>query len=213
MKRTVGVLPLLLLSLFAVAAAKAPVVSKAPTVRFPDTASIHRVYIDGDFEQAIDMCESALRSPKQMAHEDSVFLYKHLGVMYAAKYETREQGKRYMFKLLQAEPTARIMDMYASDMIYMIFKNIQDEYDMAQAKMKRAQENINPNPTPVAARNESKNSKPAAEKTGNSELKEEPSHAWIAWTAGAVALGGGAALYIYMSQDKQKTKVDDHVIP
>ena len=99
-----------------------------PSSKDLDSTKIHKLYMDGDFEPAIDMLESALRVNPRLSHEDSVFIFKHLGVMYAATYETREKGKMYMFKLLMVEPTAKIMDMYASDMIYMIFKNIQDEF-------------------------------------------------------------------------------------
>ena len=79
-----------------------------------DTVRIHQAYLDGDFDLAIDMVEAASKHGGPFSHSDSVFIFKHLGVMYAAKYETRELGKQNMMKLLQTEPSARIMDMYAS---------------------------------------------------------------------------------------------------
>jgi hypothetical protein len=91
--------------------------------------------MDGEFEAAITMLEDNLKETRQYQHDDSVFIYKHLGVMYAAQYETREKGKYYMFRLLQVEPSAKIMDMYASDMIYMIFKNIQEEYQQKRMRI------------------------------------------------------------------------------
>src|SRR4051812_1886959 len=93
-------------------------VSAAPSDggRILDTIAVHKVYVDGDFDQAIEMLKPALDGSYRLSHQDSVFIFKHLGVMYAAKYETREKGKKYMMLLLQTEPTARIMDMYASDM-------------------------------------------------------------------------------------------------
>src|SRR6185503_3085647 len=93
----------------------------------PDTNRIHSSYLDGDFDKATQMLEAWLAAKRPMSHSDSVFAFKHLGVMYAARNDTREKGKYYMYQLLTVEPTARILDMYASDMIYMIFKNIQDE--------------------------------------------------------------------------------------
>ena len=100
-----------------------------------DSTAIHKLYMDGEFETAISMLELNLKNPSALNHNDSVFIFKHLGVMYAATYETREKGKYYMHQLLMTEPTAKIMDMYASDMIYMIFKNIQDEFISKRARI------------------------------------------------------------------------------
>lgn len=93
-----------------------------------DTALVRKLYSNGDFEHAINILETGSKEKRVYEHKDSVFILKHLGVMYAAKYETREKGKYYLHKLLTVEPTAQIFDMYASDMIYTIFKNIQAEY-------------------------------------------------------------------------------------
>ncbi len=94
-----------------------------------DSAKVHSLYLDGEFDAAIAVLEADLKETRQYRHEDSVFIYKHLGVMYAAQYDTREKGKYYMHRVLLVEPTAKIMDMYASDMIYMIFRNIQEEFE------------------------------------------------------------------------------------
>ncbi|GEM_PF-3999218 len=110
-----------------------------------DTNQVRKLYMDGDFDPAIDILEAELKTDKHLNHPDSVFIYKHLGVMYAAKYETRERGKMYMFQLLLTEPTAKIMDMYASDMIYMIFKNIQDEFETNRARLARAKGHVDGN--------------------------------------------------------------------
>lgn len=109
--------------------APADPLSKHPKV---DSGTVHRLYLDGDFEEAIQILETNLKDSRQYRHNDSVFIFKHLGVMYAAQYDTREKGKYYMHRLLQVEPTANILDMYASDMIYMIFKNIKGEYEQNQ---------------------------------------------------------------------------------
>lgn len=107
-------------------AAKAP----AETVSALDTARIHATYLDGDFDKSIRILEGALKGGgKGLNHADSVFIFKHLGVMYAASPDTREKGRFYMLQLISIEPTAKILDMYASDMIYLIFHNVQEEYE------------------------------------------------------------------------------------
>ncbi|MEO8104195.1 MAG: hypothetical protein ABI790_16895, partial [Betaproteobacteria bacterium] len=93
-----------------------------------DTAKLHGIYLDGDFDQAIKAMEAALKGKQALTHADSVFIFKHLGVMYAATPATREKGRYYMAQLIYIEPTAKILDMYASDMIYLIFRNVQEEF-------------------------------------------------------------------------------------
>ena len=107
-----------------------------------DTVAIHTMYLEGDFERATGILEKALGENRLATHEDSIFAFKHLGVMYAADNNSREKGKYYMLQLVTMEPTARIMDMYASDMIYMIFKNIQEEYEVTKGKMIRAERHV-----------------------------------------------------------------------
>jgi hypothetical protein len=172
-----------------------------------DTVRVHQTYLDGDFDLAIDMIETARRHGGAFSHADSVFMFKHLGVMYAAKYETRELGKKNMMKLLETEPSARIMDMYASDMIYMIFKNIQDEFEMSRAKLARAEGHLRGSRTSGSADVGRDGGKPQGDRPPKGEAGSERkprSFAWVGWTAGALAAAGGVALYFHLA-DEQKT--------
>ena len=161
---------------------------KAPPSNKLDTALVHKTYIDGDFDHAIEMLEDALNFGGPFTHDDSVFMFKHLGVMYAAKYETREKGKHFMLQLLSVEPTAKIMDMYASDMIYMIFKNIQDEFASSRPTNGRPDQGDPPHPD-------------------DEKPKKAKSYAWVGWTAGAAAAAGGIALTVHLlNEDEPVTK-------
>jgi hypothetical protein len=177
-----------------------------------DTVRIHQAYLDGDFDLAIDMVEAGRKHGGPFTHADSVFIYKHLGVMYAARNETRELGKQNMMKLLQTEPTARIMDMYASDMIYMIFKNIQDEFEVYQAKLSRAKGHVQGSNGNGSASSSTVDVPDATEERGGKPPKENKasaekhgSRAWIGWTAAALAAAGGVTLYVLMA-DEPKTE-------
>jgi hypothetical protein len=143
--------------------------------------------MDGEFEKAIKLVETALASGAVATHTDSVFAFKHLGVMYTATYETREIGKKYMYQLLFIEPTARIMDMYASDMIYMIFKNIQEEVAITRAKPRHN----DPEPDPKSSPRKKK--------------------AWPYWVGGAVTVGAGMALATYFLMDREPHPGTDYV--
>jgi hypothetical protein len=163
-----------------------------------DTATVRKLYMDGDFEQAIEMLETGFKEKRPFNHNDSVFIFKHLGVMYAAKYETRERGKYFMHQLLMTEPTARIMDMYASDMIYMIFKNIQDEFDQTRGKLSRAEDHVSGNnQTGPKVDSPSANISPAPS-NGHTLI-------WVGATTAVVA-AGVAAFFILNEDPKSTTK-------
>jgi hypothetical protein len=168
-----------------------------------DTAEVRRLYMDGEFDQAIDRIETSLRHGKGHTHEDSVFAFKHLGVMYAARYETREKGKRYMYQLLSVEPTARILDMYASDMIYMIFKNIKDEFDAT-----RGNPDLAGGPTQGRPGGNSGNpggGKPQPEKSKDRKTGWSKAGYWIG--AGVLAAGAAAAWFILSEEKPPKTNI------
>lgn len=155
-----------------------------------DSVMVRKFYMDGDFEPAIAILESSLKSQAVLAHDDSVFIFKHLGVMYAASYETRERGKMYMHQLLMTEPTAKIMDMYASDMIYMIFKNIQDEFETNRIKLQQAEDRAK-----GINRGDSNGSDPGSGGSGRSQWKK-----YAVWFGVAsVAVGAGAYFWIVNS--------------
>jgi hypothetical protein len=158
--------------------------SKSPEIPVLDTNAIHASYMDGEFESAIGQLEVALGKSLLKSHADSVFAYKHLGVMYAARYETMEKGKGYMYRLLSIEPTVKILDMYASEMIYMIFRNVQAEYQLRTTDPKTL--------SPVSAQQVQPDSAKGRPKAG-----AEQHRVWPYWTAGALGLAGmGVAAYL-----------------
>lgn len=167
-----------------------------------DSAQVRKFYMDGDFDPAIKMLEDAMKQGRNLNHHDSVFAFKHLGVMYAAKYETRELGKMYMHKLLMVEPTARIMDMYASDMIYMIFKNIQDEFESTRVKLVQAEKNYKGNTQsgPVEPVSRERDREP---KKGGSHVL-----AWVGVSAALVAAGVVTYFVLLEPEPEKPVKAD-----
>ncbi len=159
-----------------------------------DTVAIHAMYLDGDFDKATVIIEKALNSKQPLHHGDSVFAFKHLGVMDAAQQSTREKGKYYMVQLLNLEPTAKILDMYASDMIYMIFKNIKEEFDESQMRLRRAEAHVqgNRNTTTIAPPDSTTKKNPPAQEA------KSAGHSHLYWIggAGAAILGVGVVAYM-----------------
>src|SRR5258706_13380272 len=75
-----------------------------------DQKKVHGVYSEGDFDLVVSMIDVFTRSNPTCSKSDSVFIAKHLAVIYTANPATREMGKNYMFKLLDLLPSAKIVD-------------------------------------------------------------------------------------------------------
>jgi hypothetical protein len=161
-----------------------------------DTAKLHATYLDGDFDQAIHTMESALKSKKPLTHADSVFIFKHLGVMYAATPATREKGRYYMAQLIYIEPTAKILDMYASDMIYLIFRNVQEEFESKHPGYTKPVAAVDTASKPVAAAPAPAST--AAPATSAPSSKSRTMY-WV--TGGAVVAAGTVGLLFVLLDD------------
>lgn len=147
-----------------------------------DTALVHALYLDCEFDSAIGILEQARRQGGLRTRADSIFAFKYLAVMYAATYATVEMGKQLMVLLLRIDPSAGILDMHASDMIYMIFRNVQSE--MAHSGIKPGTDQGPPS------------------KPDSSALAPKPrtrSHRWLYWTTGSAALAAGVGTILYFT--------------
>jgi hypothetical protein len=164
-----------------------------PLTQGLDTARIHALYMDGEFDQAIEALELARKQKRIRTRADSLFALKHLAVMYAATYATVEKGKQFMVLLLTLDPAAGILDMQASDMIYMIFRNVQSELAHARHKPDTSQA-VSPANDTVAAGSRSRSGR----------------RQWPYWTAGSVALAVGAGAILYFTVFDPEPRNGEH---
>ncbi len=101
----------------------------------PDTlrqAAIHAKYRDGSFEIVVDTLEAFLKTHRIFRREDSLFIAKHLAVVYASNPASREKGKYHMRRLLESDPSANLMDMYVSDDLDRVWEKVRAEYFAAR---------------------------------------------------------------------------------
>lgn len=173
-----------------------------------DSAALHRLYLDGEFDAAIAILEENLKETRQYSRADSAFIFKHLGVMYAAHYDTREKGKYYMHRLLLVEPTAKIMDMYASDMIYMIFKNIREEYE--QSRMARPpQRREEPSEAHRMDPNAERERPDAPDRRASVSPATGHGKTWLWAGVAAVTVAAGVGAYVLMNDEPPETTVNE----
>jgi hypothetical protein len=181
--------------------------SPAP-IRILDQKRIHAIYSEGDFEGVIASIDSFTQANKTFSQSDSVFIAKHLAVVYTANPATREKGKNYMFRLLALLPSAKIVDMFVSDEIDHIFEKVREEYVVRRESLgmdepthlesnQYAAKKMTMNPG-----GDSVNGAQHAQKERQAKAKTGSSHA-VYWVAGGVTLVAVAGSAWYLLQPKK----------
>ena len=147
--------------------------------------AIHYKYNDGDFPSVIQSIEAYTQGRKSWPRADSVFIAKHLAVVYTANPATRERGKWYMYQLLELVPSAELVDMYVSDEIELIFSRIRKEH---------------------AVRLQDKAEKEARDREAHKPFWKKP---W-AWAAGGAAAVGVTTAILLWPESKPRP---EYVVP
>lgn len=93
-----------------------------------DRARIHAEYGDGNFETVIQALEDFRSSHKDFRAGDSLFVAKYLGVIYASNPASREKGKYWLYRMLQIDPTADLVDMYIGEEVDRTFEKVRQEF-------------------------------------------------------------------------------------
>jgi hypothetical protein len=193
-------------------AASQPAAPKAASGPF-DQRRIHNAYNEGNFETVIRDIESFQKSNKTYPVGDSIFIAKHLAVVFSANPDTREKGKYYMFRLLELLPSAKLVDMYVSDEIDRIFDKVREEYvtrqkgfgvDSAQTLPARAPVNQGKPQMSEAKPSEGKPAEGKAVASTHSEpAKKSNKTVWIA-SGAVIATVGIATVYFLAGSDTPK---------
>jgi len=153
-----------------------------------DKEAISHAYFEGEFSRILPPLEVYRQSfPASATKEDSIFVYKYLSVIYAADPATRNKGESCMVQLIKIKPTIELIDLYISDNIEAIFKNVKQSYEQRQ-KYTREHDLVG---------NEKKDTASvAAPKTHSTK--------WIWWTLGGVGTAAIATTaYFALSDDNQ----------
>jgi hypothetical protein len=165
----------------------------------------HEDYNNGDFESVIVALEGFMKRNRTWSHADSVFIAKHLAVVYSANPTTREKGKYYMYKLLELLPSAKLVDMYVSDEIDRIFEKVKEEFLVRRKSLggDSAQAGISQSAPAGVGREQSPASPP--ERSGPAPQAARSRHGmksayWIAGGTGVVVVG---LLGYYLLHDQE----------
>ncbi len=159
-----------------------------------DKATISRAYFEGEFSAILAPLEMYQQHfPVTATKDDSIFVYKYLSVIYAADSSTRKKAESCMVQLIKMKPTIELLDLYISDNIASIFKNVKQSY-LQQQKYVREHDLVGNEKTATENQNTS-----AVEKA-----KPRPT-TWIPWTVGAVGVAAVATTAYFILDDNHKT--------
>lgn len=161
------------------------------------------MYGEGEFDVAVAMIDSFTRSNPVYPKDDSVFVAKHLAVIYTANPDTREKGKRYMFQLLELLPSAKIVDMFVSDEIDRIFQRVREEYTVQLNLMGRKGAGMESGKHPIDPMAVS----PPKDSAAPPAVRRKPSRSRaLYWAAGGTVLAVGAGALVYLMLPKESDR-------
>lgn len=177
------------------------------TAAMVDQEAIHNTYNEGDFDAVIKLTEAFTKGNGSFTRSDSVFVFKHLAVVYTANPKTREKGKFYMYRLLEMLPSAELVDMYVSDEVDRIFDKVRKEFKMSQKNFGVDTTLISLPEKQPAARTSGAAAEPvksAPEKKAAGAKGTKTVWFWVA--GGAVVAGAGIATVLLMQSDAPEGK-------
>jgi hypothetical protein len=177
-----------------------------------DQKRVHADYNEGNFEKVISALEGYMAAHETYGFQDSVFIAKHLAVVYSANPDTREKGKYYMYRLLSLLPSAKLVDMYVSDEIDRLFDKVREEFMSRQRAfgVDTAKVSVPARSPGSPARDPGTASGRAAQGAGRSA---EGSHRTLYLAAGgAIVLATGLAAYFAFSDSPRDTE-KTYVVP
>lgn len=171
-----------------------------------DQKRIHYEYNEGNFEAVTAALEGYMSRNRTYPHSDSVFIAKHLAVVYSANSATREKGKYYMYRLLELLPSAKLVDMYVSDEIDRIFDKVREEFlarqrgfgmDTARITLPERRSAQPAQPAQPVQSQPAPSGRPGKSRAGT-----------VFWIGGGVALAAaGTAFYILSQEPESETRV------
>jgi hypothetical protein len=93
-----------------------------------DKNAISHAYFEGEFSRILPPLETFRQSYPNPSKDDQIFVYKYLSVIYAADSSTRKKAESYMVQLVKLMPTIELIDLYISDNIQAIFKDVKANF-------------------------------------------------------------------------------------
>jgi hypothetical protein len=208
-------------------AAQEKKVEAKPTI---NKKEVNELYNAGEFDQIIALLETMRRERGLRDKDDSIFIYKYLGVVYGADMATRRKAESFLYQMLKLDPKQDLVDLEVGDAILNIFQEVRKRYERTSGDTTSPEErqrihkslkaygypidSTGKNLIRVSSDSSSKvagsgTSTPTSSQSStgaaSSNLDNERTWMWVAGGAAAVTLAGVATLLL-LSEPEVKTK-------
>lgn len=174
-----------------------------------DKGLVQKYYSEGEFDPAINLLEDFQKTHSRFTREESLMVYKYLGVIYSANQSTREKGKTYFYKLLKIDPEAKILDMYVSIVVQEIFKGTLEELMGQIGPEVSAETSARPSEKPATARSLQKRQTSASSKKETKLERQSHANYWLLGGLGLVAVAAGGYYLVASSEPDPTEKIID----
>ncbi len=182
-----------------------------------DMPSLSSAYAESEFAKVSEVLEAYDKHAAGKAtHEERVFTFKHLGVIYAADSATLPRAESYFNRLLNLAPNIELVDMYVSPKIQRVFQRVKDDFRAQAAYKSKFDAFGNPHaadtrPPPVPSSAGSTDSPPPPRKPRLSKNASPPekSRTWVWWAGGLLTVGAGVGLYLWTQDPGESTRTRD----
>jgi hypothetical protein len=197
-----------------------------------DKKTAKELYMSGEFDQLLALLENVRRERHLRDRDDSVFIYKYLGVVYGADTTTRRKAESFLYQMLRLDPKQDLVDLEVGDAIQTMFRDVRKRYDRttkdslnltngatspSESTSKRANDSLSGqasvNTTLQSATSGTSGQTPQSQgKAGatSNGFKDDKTLFWIAGGAAAVTLVGIATLLL-MSPDTKTNTIETKV--
>lgn len=157
-----------------------------------DTAGLRKQYLEGEFAKVTDSLESWRALGSVGTRHDSVFAYRHLGIIYATSEASRVRAESFMNLLLRLEPDIEILDPYVSAKVDVIWDQVRQRNAKVTGRpLSDRQANLEP-----SANRGNADGKTWPQKTP-SEVGTKNGFPWLWTMGGALVVGGIVAFYFW----------------
>ncbi len=197
----------------------------APATPF-DFNRVHGFYRNGDFEKVIHDLEGFVKSRRKCTQAESIFVEKHLAVVYAANPATRELGRYHMHRLLDLAPNSELIEMFVGEEVDGVFEKVRKEFDLGKTSspritsspLKYIPSRISQKPTPVVAPPLEPVPQLPLEPLPSESVVESDTSTELPWKNTGVLIGSGAALALmaltlYYSDLPKSNPSKTYVVP
>jgi hypothetical protein len=150
-----------------------------------DRNEVLGLYMEGDFETLVALLENIRRERQLRDREDSIFIYKFLGVIYGADERTKRKAESFLYQMLELDPNEDLSALGVGESVQKIFERVRTRVKVDTTRIAKPAPVVE-TPAPVAAAPAPAAPAPVAASEGRE--RRVPTWVWYASGGAAAAL-------------------------